>query len=68
MSAVVDVINQDFIVLVLGNGEADGVSPAFSRQAAAGTGVTEVAEIVQRRIVGSEFFAVRAAHPAKASA
>ena len=68
MSTVVDVVKQDFIVLVLGDGKADGVSPALGRQPATGTGVTEVAEIAQRKIIGGEFSSVRAAHPAEGGA
>ena len=68
MSAVVDVVKQDFIVLVLGNGEADRVSQPLGGQPAAGTGVTEVAEIAQRSIIRGEFLAGRAAHPAEAGA
>src|SRR5215469_8085284 len=68
MSAVVDVVKQDFIVLILGNGEADGVSQPLGGQPAAGTGVTEVAEIAQRRIIGGEFSSLRAAYSAEAGA
>jgi hypothetical protein len=68
MSAIVDVVEQDFIVRVLGNGEPDGVSPAFGRQPAAGIGMTEVAEIAQRSIIGGEFSSVGAARPAEAGA
>jgi hypothetical protein len=68
MNAVVDIVEQDFIVRVLGNGEPDRVSPALDRQPAAGIGMTEVAEIVQRGIIGGEFFTVRAAGPAEPGA
>ena len=68
MNAVVDIVEQDFTVYVLGNGEADRVSPALGRQPAAGIGMTEVAEIAQGGVIGDEFCSPRAAGPAEPGA